>query len=248
VLQVDQICASYGAIEALHGASFTVNDNEIVALVGANGAGKTTTLKTIVGLLKPRSGRVLFNGQDVTGWEAPRVVRTGLVLVPQGRRIFPRLTVWENLELGGYTATDSTERRRRIDEVCARFPILAQRQSQLGGSLSGGEQQMLAIARALVTNPRMLLLDEPSLGLAPLLVEELFEIIAGIHQGGTPILLVEQNAVQALEIATRAYVMQTGRIVMEGTGQQLLDDPEVQQRYLGEYAAEAQRPQAPPGV
>ena len=238
MLQVDKVHASYGAIEAVHGASFTVGDNEIVALLGANGAGKTTTLKTIVGLLKPRSGRVTFNGQDLTGWDAPRVVRAGLILVPQGRRIFPRLTVRENLELGGYTSPSKVERERRMDEACVRFPVLAQRSTQLGGSLSGGEQQMLAIARALVAHPRMLLLDEPSLGLAPLLVEELFQIIQDIHRGGTPILLIEQNAIQALEIATRAYVMQTGRIVLEGLGQELLDNPEVQRRYLGEFAAE----------
>jgi branched-chain amino acid transport system ATP-binding protein len=240
VLQVDQIHTSYGAIEAVHGASFTVGANEIVALIGANGAGKTTTLKTITGLLKPRSGHVVFDGKDVTGWDAPNVVRAGLVLVPQGRRIFPRLTVRENLELGGYTVPNKTERERRIEEACVRFPVLAKRKTQLGGSLSGGEQQMLAIARALIAAPRMLLLDEPSLGLAPLLVDELFEIIVSIQQSGTPILLVEQNAVQALEIATRAYVMQTGRIVLEGTGQQLLDDPEVQKHYLGEYAVEGE--------
>jgi branched-chain amino acid transport system ATP-binding protein len=236
VLQVENIRTSYGPIEAVHGASFTVKEDEIVALIGANGAGKTTTLKTVVGLLRPRAGRVTFAGEDLTGCDAPGIVRKGLVLVPQGRRIFPRLSVRENLELGGYTLRDKANRERKIDEVCSRFKVLGQRRSQLGGSLSGGEQQMLAIGRALMAEPRMLLLDEPSLGLAPLLVEELFNIILDIHKAGTPILLVEQNAVQALEIATRAYVMQTGRIVLEGRGADLLENPEVQRSYLGEFA------------
>jgi len=234
VLEVKGIHTFYGNVAAVRDASLSVRERELVALIGANGAGKTTTLKTIVGLMRPRQGTVIFDGQPITGRPAPDIVRKGLIMVPQGRRVFPRMTVMENLELGGYTSPTRQERARKIEEICERFPVLGERAGQLAGSLSGGEQQMLAIGRALMAAPRLLVLDEPSLGLAPMLVEEVFEIIVNICESGTPILLVEQNAHQALEIATRGYVMQTGTIVMEGTGQELLANPDVRRRYLGD--------------
>ncbi|MEW6048374.1 MAG: ABC transporter ATP-binding protein [Bacillota bacterium] len=233
MLNLDRVTASYGSIPALRDVSLEVRDGEVVALLGANGAGKTTTLRCIVGLLRPQGGRVTFRGEDITRRSTVEVVRKGVSMVFEGRRVFPELTVWENLLIGGYLVKEAGERQRLLAQMLDRFPRLAERKGQLAGSLSGGEQQMLAMARALMSRPSLLLLDEPSMGLAPKVVDEVFDIIVGLHREGTTILLVEQNAARALEIADRAYVLETGSIVLQGTAKDLLDDPTVRRAYLG---------------
>lgn len=234
LLEVENLNVYYGAIHALQGISFHVDEGEIVTLIGANGAGKSTTLNTISGLLRPREGSIRFRGQELTRMRAHDIVRLGIVQVPEGRKIFATLTVSENLDMGAYTRTDTAEIARSRERVFASFPRLKERLSQLGGTLSGGEQQMLAMGRGLMSRPTLLLLDEPSMGLAPILVEEIFSIIQEINSQGTSILLVEQNANMALSIAHRGYVLETGRIVLEGTAQELRDNPMVKKAYLGE--------------
>ena len=233
LLEVRDLNVYYGAIHALQGISFRVNEGEIVTLIGANGAGKSTTLRTISGLLRPRRGSVHFKGQDITMTPAEQIVRLGIGQVPEGRKIFAPLTVRENLEMGAYTRTDSDEIERSIQRVFASFPRLRERTEQLGGTLSGGEQQMLATARGLMSRPSLLLMDEPSMGLSPILVEEIFRIIREINAQGTSILLVEQNALMALNVAHRAYVLETGRIVLEGSSQEVRESPRVREAYLG---------------
>ncbi len=224
---------NYGAIQALQGISFHVEEGEIVTLIGANGAGKSTTLRTISGLLHPSAGEILYRDQSIVGMPADWIVKQGIVQVPEGRQIFAPLTVRENLEMGAYTRTDKAEIERSMQRVFASFPRMQERLSQLGGTLSGGEQQMLAMGRGLMAQPQLLLLDEPSMGLAPILVEEIFDIIREINQQGVSILLVEQNAAMALSVAHRAYVLETGRVVLEGPAQEVLANPEVQAAYLG---------------
>ena len=233
LLEVDSLDVFYGAIHALKGLSLSVDEGEIVTLIGANGAGKSTTLKTISGLLRPRSGTIRFAGQEISRTPADRVVAMGLSQAPEGRRVFQNMTVRENLELGAFTRRDRAGIRNDLEEVLTLFPRLKERLSQQAGTLSGGEQQMLAMGRALMARPRLLLLDEPSLGLAPFLVKEIFRIIGEINRRGTTVLLVEQNAHMALEAAGRGYVLETGEVVLADTGQALLDNPEVQRAYLG---------------
>ena len=233
LLEVRDLHVYYGAIHALQGISFTVGEGEIVTLIGANGAGKSTTLRTISGLLRPRRGSIAFRGQNITLTPAEQIVALGIGQVPEGRRIFAPLTVRENLEMGAYTRRDPAEIARSMDRVFTSFPRLRERLHQLGGTLSGGEQQMLATARGLMSQPTLLLLDEPSMGLSPILVQEIFRIIQEINAQGTSILLVEQNALMALNIAHRAYVLETGRIVLEGTAKALREDPRVKAAYLG---------------
>jgi len=233
LLEVNDLNVYYGAIHALQGISFTVNEGEIVSLIGANGAGKSTTLRTISGLLRPRKGFVKFKGQDITMTPAEQIVKLGIGQVPEGRKIFAPLTVRENLEMGAYTRNDPAEIEQSMQRVFTSFPRLKERISQLGGTLSGGEQQMLATARGLMSLPTLLLMDEPSMGLSPILVEEIFRIIKEINSQGTSILLVEQNALMALSIAHRAYVLETGRIVLEGEAKKLREDPKVKAAYLG---------------
>jgi branched-chain amino acid transport system ATP-binding protein len=233
VLQVEDLNVYYGAIHALQGISFRVDEGEIVTLIGANGAGKSTTLRTISGLLRPRSGSVTFKGQDITTTAAEKIVRLGISQVPEGRKIFAPLTVRENLMMGAYTRTDPAEIDSSLQGVFQSFPRLKERIGQLGGTLSGGEQQMLATARGLMSRPVLLLLDEPSMGLSPILVEEIFRIIKEINKQGTSILLVEQNAQMALSIAHRAYVLETGRIVLAGTAREIAENPQVKSAYLG---------------
>jgi len=233
LLEVKDLNVYYGAIHALQGISFDLEEGEIVTLIGANGAGKSTTLKTISGLLRPRRGSVLFKGQDITMLPAEQIVRLGISQVPEGRKIFAPLTVQENLEMGAFTRNDPAEIRQSMERVFKSFPRLKERINQLGGTLSGGEQQMLATARGLMSRPTLLLLDEPSMGLSPILVEEIFRIIQEINSQGTSILLVEQNALMALSVAHRGYVLETGRIVLAGTGDELLHNPQVQEAYLG---------------
>ena len=233
LLEVKDINVYYGAIHALQGISFHVDEGEIVTLIGANGAGKSTTLKTISGLLRPRTGNIRFDGKDLTALPAETIVQEGVVQVPEGRKIFAPLTVRENLEMGAYTRRDKVEIEQSMQRVFTSFPRLRERLSQLGGTLSGGEQQMLAVARGLMARPRLLLFDEPSMGLAPILVEQIFEIIRDINRQGTTILLVEQNANMALQVAHRGYVLETGRIALEGGARDLLHNPQVIQAYLG---------------
>lgn len=231
MLEVRDLQVHFGVINALKSISFEVKEGEIVTLIGANGAGKTTTLRALSGLKKPTSGSVWMAGQDITGISAQQRVKRGMSHVPEGRRIFPDLTVLENLELGAFLRKDVVE--ADFDEIYQRFPILAERRKQLAGTLSGGEQQMLAMGRALMAKPSMLLLDEPSMGLAPLLVQEIFDIIVKINEAGTTVLLVEQNANVALQIADRAYVMETGSIVLSGEASALAQTDEVKRAYLG---------------
>ena len=231
LLAVQGLVTAYGSVEALHGISFHVDDGEIVALLGANGAGKTTTLRTISGLLRPRAGEVRFAGERIDTRPAHEIVRLGLTHVPEGRWIFTLLTVEENLRLGAYA--ERRVSREALDRVFTQFPRLAERRRQLAGTLSGGEQQMLAMARALMTRPRLLLLDEPSMGLAPVLVRGIFQTIAEINRQGTTVLLVEQNANAALRLARRAYVLETGRIALEGLGAELARNEAVRRAYLG---------------
>lgn len=232
LLKIDNIHVFYGAIHAIKGVSFEVNQDEIVTLIGANGAGKSTTLNTIAGLLRPRSGAVMFDGQNLASVPTGKIVSHGMALCPEGRRIFQQMTVRENLEMGGFTRPEK-EIPGSMDEMFQRFPRLKEREKQIAGTLSGGEQQMLAMARALMSRPKLLMLDEPSMGLAPILVEQIFEIIKELHGSGTTILLVEQNAQMALSIADRAYVLETGKITMEGKASELLHNDAVRQAYLG---------------
>ena len=232
LLRVNDIHVYYGAIHAIKGISLEVHENEIVTLIGANGAGKSTTLNTIVGLLKPRQGSVELNGVPIQGVGANKIVFRGLALCPEGRRIFQQMTVRENLEMGAYSRPN-TEIEASLQEMFQRFPRLKEREKQIAGTLSGGEQQMLAMARALMSKPKLLMLDEPSMGLAPILVEQIFEIISELHQSGVTILLVEQNAQMALRVADRAYVMETGLITMQGAAEELLHNDAVQKAYLG---------------
>lgn len=233
LLQVEDLDVFYGAIHALQGVSFHVDEGEIVTLIGANGAGKSTTLNTISGLLRARAGSIQFQGQDISMVPPSQIVRRGIVQVPEGRKIFAPLTVLENLEMGAYARKDKAEIAASMERVFHSFPRLKERLGQLGGTLSGGEQQMLAMARGLMAHPTLLLLDEPSMGLAPILVEEIFRIIQEINQEGTSILLVEQNAYMALSVAHRGYVLETGRIVLEGSARELRDNPQVKAAYLG---------------
>ncbi len=233
ILEVKDLCVCYGKVEALRGISFHITAGEIVTLIGANGAGKSTTLRTLSGLLTPRSGSILFRGASVGGRSPHALAAQGLIHVPEGRRIFPRLSVDENLDMGGYLERDAATNLRRKEEVFALFPRLAERRRQDGGTLSGGEQQMLAIGRALMQNPTLLLLDEPTLGLAPVLVEVIFTTIVNLNKAGKTILLVEQNAWHALQIAHRGYVLQTGTVELEGPARILAANPSVQESYLG---------------
>ncbi len=232
ILRVDDINVYYGSIHAIKGISFSVSEGEIVTLIGANGAGKSTTLNTISGLLRSKTGDVQFMGQSLAKVPAHKIVERGLVMVPEGRRIFLQMTVEENLEMGAFTQ-DPGGIKASLDEVYELFPRLLERRTQIGGTLSGGEQQMLAMGRALMAKPKLIMLDEPSMGLAPLLVDHVFEIIKSLHKGGATILLVEQNAQAALSVADRGYVLETGRIVSTGTGRELLASPDVQKAYLG---------------
>jgi len=234
LLEVADLHSGYGAIEVLNGISLVVNPGEIVTVIGANGAGKTTTLMTISGCVSTRSGAIRFQGDDLTAVPAHEIVRRGLAQSPEGRKIFPRLTVLENLEMGAFTRTDRPGIREDIDKAFHHFPILKQRQKQLGGTLSGGEQQMLAIARALMSRPKLLLLDEPSLGLAPMVVLKIFDVIRDLNRDGMSILLVEQNARMALKLAHRGYVMEIGSITMTDRADALLNEPRIQAAYLGE--------------
>lgn len=233
VLALTDVHTYYGNIHALKGISLTVNAGEIVTLIGSNGAGKSTTLRTISGILKPRSGEIAFNGQRIDQRPAHEIVKLGLLQSPEGRRIFPRLTVLENLEMGAFTRSDHAEIATDLERVYTLFPRLRERIAQKGGTLSGGEQQMLAIGRALMGRPKVLLLDEPSMGLAPVLVEQIFQIITDINTQGTTILLVEQNALMALAVAHRGYVLQTGQIVLSDTAAALQQNETVQKAYLG---------------
>ncbi|WP_144475613.1 ABC transporter ATP-binding protein [Cytobacillus oceanisediminis] len=232
MLKVQGISTSYGKISVLKNISLEVEEGSIVTILGANGAGKSTTMKTICGLLKPQEGKVEFLGEDVTGRRPDQLVRTGIALVPEGRQILSGMTVLENLEMGAYHRKDH-EIKHDIEKVMDRFPILEERQQQLGGTLSGGQQQMLAIARAILSRPKLLLLDEPSMGLAPLVVADIFKIIKEINKTGTTVLLVEQNARQALRISDYGYVLETGKIVAEGKSSDLLTDPRIMEAYLG---------------
>jgi len=233
MLSVKDLNVYYGAIHAIHGISFDVQEGEIVTLIGANGAGKTTTLHSISGLLKPKSGSITFCGNDLCAMEAHKIIRLGLAQVPEGRRIFAKMTVLENLQMGAYIRKDEAKIAQDYDKVFDRLPRLKERRKQVAGTLSGGEQQMLAIGRALMADPKMLLLDEPSMGLSPLLVQEIFSIIRDVNKSGVTILLVEQNAKMALEIANRAYVLETGTVVMSGDADELSNNPQVQKAYLG---------------
>ena len=232
VLKVENLHVYYGSIHAIKGVSFEVNEGEIVTLIGANGAGKSTTLNTVGGLLKPREGSVEFEGKSIIGVAPHKVVNEGMALCPEGRRVFAQLSVRENLEMGAYTRPAS-EIPESLEIVYEYFPRLKEREAQMAGTLSGGEQQMLAMGRALMSKPRLMMLDEPSMGLAPILVDQIFEIIETLNKAGTTILLVEQNAQMALSIADRAYVLETGRIVNTGTGKELLNDDSVKKAYLG---------------
>ncbi len=233
LLEVNNLNVYYGAIHALQGISFNVAEGEIVTLIGANGAGKSTTLRTISGLLRPRQGHVTYKSSDITLMPAEQIVRLGISHVPEGRKIFAPLTVRENLEMGAYTRDDKNEISATMERVFKHFPRLRERINQLGGTLSGGEQQMLATGRGLMSRPALLLMDEPSMGLSPILVEEIFKIIKEINEEGTSILLVEQNALMALSVASRAYVLETGRIVLSGNAKEVADNPQVKAAYLG---------------
>lgn len=232
LLSVRDLNVSYGAIHAVQGVSFDIHEGEIVTLIGANGAGKSTTLNAIAGLVRPDSGSILCAGKNLVGMRAHKIVESGLALCPEGRRVFFRMSVSENLEMGGYTQSDS-DNVKTLKIVYEHFPRLRERKGQLAGTLSGGEQQMLAMGRALMSKPKLLMLDEPSMGLAPILIEEIFQIIRQLGDTGTTILLVEQNANMALKIADRAYVFELGKVVKQGTGQELLHDDDVRKAYLG---------------
>ena len=232
LLTVDDLHVSYGAIKAVRGISFEIKKGEIVTLIGANGAGKSTTLKTLSGLLRSATGAIEFMGESIMHAQPDRLVAKGLAHVPEGRRVFQQMTVEENLEMGAYTRPGS-EIAPGLERVYAHFPRLKERRRQVSGTLSGGEQQMLAMGRALMSSPKLLMLDEPSMGLAPILIEQIFDIVRELHEAGTTILLVEQNAQMALSIATRGYVMETGRVTLSGTGRELLENDDVRKAYLG---------------
>ncbi len=233
LLEVNNLEVYYGVIRALKGISFQVNEGEIVSLIGANGAGKTTMMQSVVGIIPKRSGTVIFDGQDITKTPCHKIVKLGMTQVPEGRRIFQELSVYDNLLMGAYSVKDQQQFKEDLEAAFARFPRLAERRKQIAGTLSGGEQQMLAMSRALMTRPKLLMLDEPSMGLAPILVDQIFEIIKELNEAGTTILLVEQNASKALEISDRAYVLETGSVTLSGTGKELANSPEVQKAYLG---------------
>ena len=231
MLKIDDIHVYYGAIHAIKGVSFEVGEGEIVALIGANGAGKSTILKTVSGLMHPRSGNITFCGDNIAHTDAYKLLRTGLAHVPEGRRIFQQMTVQDNLEMGAFIHKEVN--KDDLDRVFNYFPRLKERRKQIAGTLSGGEQQMLAMSRALMSRPKLMMLDEPSMGLAPILIDQIFEIIKQLHKDGTTILLVEQNASKALEIADRAYVLETGKVILSGTGKELASSDEVKKAYLG---------------
>ena len=233
LLEVKNLEVYYGVICALKGISFEVNEGEIVSLIGANGAGKTTMMQSVVGLIPKKNGSVIFDGKDITKTPCHKIVELGMTQVPEGRRIFQELSVYENLMMGAYTIRDQQKFKEDLESIYARFPRLAERRNQIAGTLSGGEQQMLAMSRALMIHPKLLMLDEPSMGLAPILVDQVFSIIKELHEAGTTILLVEQNASKALEIADRAYVLETGSITLSGTGAELAQSDEVRKAYLG---------------
>ena len=233
LLTVKDLTVYYGVIQALRGISFSVNRGEIVTLIGANGAGKTTTMQSIMGLVPIRSGQVLFDGKDITKTPCHKIVHLGMTQVPEGRRVFSELTVYENLLMGAYSESDKKTLRKNLDEIYAWFPRLQERKDQVAGTLSGGEQQMLAMGRAMMSRPTLLMLDEPSMGLSPLLVDQVFDIIRSFHKNGTPVLLVEQNAGKSLAISDRAYVLETGSIVLSGSGEELLRSEDVKKAYLG---------------
>lgn len=234
MLEIKNLAVAYGGIEALKGISLEVEEGKIVTLVGANGAGKSTMLRSIVGIVKPKSGTITYNGKNLLAEKSHNIVKTGITLVPEGRRIFPDLTVFENLKIGAYTRKNEKEIKRDYEWVFSLFPKLKEREWQLAGTLSGGEQQMLAVGRALMSKPKLLMMDEPSLGLAPLIINDIFNIIKDINKLGVTILLIEQNANAALKIADVGYVMETGRITMKGTGRELLTNEEIRKAYLGE--------------
>ncbi len=233
ILEVRDLEVCYGVIRALHGISFEVKEGEIVTLIGANGAGKTTTMQSVVGLIPKHAGTVMFDGCDITKTPCHKIVHLGMTQVPEGRRIFQELTVYENLLMGAYSMKDQSGFKKDLDAIYARFPRLAERKNQIAGTLSGGEQQMLAIGRALMSHPKLLMLDEPSMGLSPLLVDQVFEIIKDINKDGTTVLLVEQNAGKSLAISDRAYVLENGKIVLSGTGEELASSEMVRKAYLG---------------
>ena len=233
LLEVKNLEVYYGVICALKGISFEVNEGEIVSLIGANGAGKTTMMQSVVGILPKRSGTVMFDGQDITKTPCHKIVQLGMTQVPEGRRIFQELSVYDNLLMGAYTVKDQQQFKEDLEKMFTKFPRLAERRNQIAGTLSGGEQQMLAMSRALMIRPKLLMLDEPSMGLAPILVDQVFEMIKELHAAGTTILLVEQNASKALEISDRAYVLETGNITLSGTGIELAQSDEVRKAYLG---------------
>jgi branched-chain amino acid transport system ATP-binding protein len=233
VLDLEDVHVSYGKITALRGVSLSVSEGEIVTVVGGNGAGKTTTLRTISGILRPTSGRVVFKGRDLSGQPTDAIVKAGLAHSPEGRMIFGRMTIAENLRLGAYNRTDSGDVRADLDRMYELFPVLGERRTQRAGHLSGGEQQMLAIGRSLMSRPDLLLMDEPSLGLAPLIVEQIFEVIVDLREQGVTILLVEQNANEALRVSDRTYVLETGLVTMQGRSTDLLHDPQLRTAYLG---------------
>ena len=234
MLEIRDLEVYYGMIQAIKGISFDVNEGEVIALIGANGAGKTTTLHTITGLLPAKAGTITFEGQDITKVPGYKIVSQGMAHVPEGRRVFAQLSVLQNLRMGAYTRKDKNEIEETLKTVYKRFPRLEERQNQMAGTLSGGEQQMLAMGRALMSHPKIILMDEPSMGLSPIFVNEIFDIIKSVSAGGTTVLLVEQNAKKALSIADRAYVLETGRIVLEGNAKDLLNDDSIKKAYLGE--------------
>ena len=234
MLEIKDIEVFYGVIQAIKGISFEVNEGEVIALIGANGAGKTTTLQTITGLLQPKKGSIIFEGKDIAKVPAHKIVSLGMAHVPEGRRVFAELTVYENLKMGAYTRKDKAEIQETLQMVYQRFPRLEERKNQLAGTLSGGEQQMLAMGRALMSHPKIILMDEPSMGLSPIFVNEIFNIIQEVSKSGTTVLLVEQNAKKALSIADRAYVLETGKIVLEGEAKELLNNDSIKKAYLGE--------------
>ncbi|WP_330587739.1 ABC transporter ATP-binding protein [Faecalicatena contorta] len=234
MLKITDLEVYYGVIQAIKGISFEVKEGEVIALIGANGAGKTTILHTVTGLIAPKAGRIEFEGTDITKTPAHKIVSMGMAHVPEGRRVFAQLSVYENLKLGAYTRSDKTEIEQTLEMVYKRFPRLKERRNQAAGTLSGGEQQMLAMGRALMSHPKIILMDEPSMGLSPIFVNEIFDIIKEVSAGGTTVLLVEQNAKKALGIADRAYVLETGNIVLTGEAKALMNDESIKKAYLGE--------------
>jgi len=234
MLEVKDLEVSYGMIQAIKGISFEVNQGEVIALIGANGAGKTTILHTVTGLLAPKAGKIMFEGRDITKVPAHKIVSMGMAHVPEGRRVFAQLSVYENLKMGAYTRKDKQEIEETLEHVYQRFPRLKERRNQMAGTLSGGEQQMLAMGRALMSKPKIILMDEPSMGLSPIFVNEIFDIIREVSASGTTVLLVEQNAKKALAIADRAYVLETGKIALSGNADKLMNDDSIKKAYLGE--------------